>query len=65
MYPDQVQRIKRLQEGGTPFTDAVAYRRRVAEAYVATRFRFREITPQEQAALEDWVLHGGQRPWNW
>lgn len=63
MYPDQVQKIRQAQEGASTFSTATAYRREQAELHIATRYRFRDITPSERARIEFWVLHGGRRPW--
>lgn len=63
MYPDQVEKIRRLQEGAATFTDERAYRRHLAELHVARRYRFRAIMPDERDRIEYWVINGGLRPW--
>lgn len=63
MYPDQVQRIRELESGQAPLTDALLYRRRTAETYLAVRYRYSTIDPAQKAAIERWVLFGGPRPW--
>lgn len=63
MYPDQVRKIREQQEhAGTVSTELLA-RRDQALVYVARRFRYRAITPDESATIEYWVLNGGRRPW--
>lgn len=63
MYPDQVRRIRDIQQGRTGVSDAKFYRRDQAAVYMATRFKYRYPSVAEYARIEYWVEHGGRRPW--
>jgi hypothetical protein len=64
-YPDQVQKLRLLQDRAIRFDQGYASRLQQAQIYVGQRYAYARPGPADAQwqAIQAWVAGIGERPW--